>query len=71
MAEKQLETIVLTMGNGPQGRFEYEIHKVIFDGVEQYRLRLWDHKDKLRVRFSKTVEELNGCVSTLLQESSK
>lgn len=71
MAEKQLETMLLSMGNGPHGHFEYEIHKVIFDGIEQYRLRLWDYKDKLKVRFAKTWEELDQCVPTLLQESLK
>lgn len=71
MAEKQLETMLLSMGNGPHGHFEYEIHKVIFDEIEQYRLRLWDYKDKLKVRFAKTWEELDQCVPTLLQESLK
>ena len=71
MAEKQLDTILLSMGNGPHGHFEYEIHKVVCGGIEQYRLRLWDYKDKLRVRFAKTWEELDGCVESLLQESLK
>lgn len=69
MAEKVLNTVQQSMGNGVHGQFEYEIHKVVFDGVEQYRLRLWDYKDKLRVRFAKTVDELRDTADALLKES--
>ena len=69
MSEKVLSTIQLTMGNGSKGHFEYEIHQVEYDGIEQFRLRLWDYKDKLRVRFAKTVAELDQAAEALLKES--
>lgn len=69
MTEKVLNTIQLTMGNGPKGHFEYEIHHVINEGIKQYRLRLWDYKDRLRVRFAKTVGELEFEANKLLKES--
>lgn len=69
MSEKVLNTTELCMGNGPKGQFEYEIHQVEYDGIKQFRLRLWDYKDKLRVRFAKTASELQDAVETLLKES--
>ena len=69
MAEKEIDTIQMTFGNGKHGHFEYVIHKVISDNVEQYRLRLWDYKDRLRVRFAKTVNELLVESEKLLKES--
>lgn len=69
MAEKVLSTVQLSMGNGPQGRFEYEIHQVTNNGVNQYRLRLWDCKDKRHVRFAKTVNALLAESEKLIKES--
>ena len=69
MSEKVLNTVQLNMGNGAHGTFEYEIHQVVNDGITQYRLRLWDYRDRLRVRFAKTVDELLAESEKLLKES--
>lgn len=69
MTEKVLNTIELSAGNGRHGQFEYEIHEVVNEGVKQFRLRLWDYRDRLRVRFAMNLDDLKPVIEQLLEES--
>lgn len=69
MSEKELGSVELCIGTDARGHFEYEIHEVVNEGVKQFRLRLWDYKNRQRVRFAKTIDELSQHIEVLLQES--
>ena len=56
--EKELSAAYKVSGSNHSGCYSYEIHKVEYAGIEQYRLRFRSTKCKFKVMFAKSLQEL-------------
>lgn len=63
--EKELGVAFLVSGSNRSGCYSYEIHKVEYAGIKQYRLRFRSAKCKFRVMFAKSLQELINQAKTL------
>ena len=63
--EKELGVAFEALGLNRSGCYSYEIHKVEYAGIEQYRLRFRSAKCKFKVMFAKSLQELINQAKTL------
>lgn len=63
--EKELGVAFEASGLNSLGFYSYEIHKVEYAGIKQYRLRFRSAKCKFKVMFAKSLQELINQAKTL------
>ncbi|HEO0817005.1 hypothetical protein WKH82_17415 [Acinetobacter baumannii] len=56
--EKELGVAFLVSGTNRSGCYSYEIHKVEYADIEQYRLRFRSSRHKFKVMFARSPQEL-------------